>query len=92
MLLRRVEEELTPIMLNTWESKTISGSLEDKVGRKQVQLGTFAPIKDEVCCQGKKNCDTLRPFHCGRKIRTVGDLSRFLVGVWLCETSSSEQE
>ena len=49
MLLRRVEEEWTPIVLKTWASKTISVSLEDKVGGKSLQLGTFAPIKDKVC-------------------------------------------
>ena len=35
-------------------SKTISGSLEAKIGRNQVQLGTFAPIKDTVLWQVKK--------------------------------------
>ena len=54
MLLRRVEEELTPIMLNTWESKTISGSLEDKVVVNPLQMGTFAPINYKVCWQGNK--------------------------------------
>ena len=54
MLLRRVEEDWTPIVLKTWESKTISGSLEAEVGGKQAKLGTFAPIKDKVCWQRKK--------------------------------------
>ena len=35
-------------------SKTISGSLEAKIGRNQVQLGTFAPIKDTVFWQVNK--------------------------------------
>ena len=34
-------------MLKTWASNTISGILEAKVGWKQVQMGTFGPIKDK---------------------------------------------
>ena len=41
-------------MLKTWASNTISGCLEAKVWGNQVQLGTFALIKDKVCCQEKK--------------------------------------
>ena len=48
MLLRQMEEKWTPIELNTWTTKTISACLEDRVGEKQVQLGTFVPIKDKV--------------------------------------------
>ena len=49
MLLRRMEEDWTPIKLKTWESKTISGFPEARVGGKHVQLGNFSPIKDKVC-------------------------------------------
>ena len=48
MLLRRLEEEWNPIVLKTWASKNISGCLGDKFLAKQVQMGTFAPIKDKV--------------------------------------------
>ena len=54
MLLRQVEEEWTPIVLKTWVSMTISGSLEAKVGGKQVQLGNFSPFKDIIYWQGKE--------------------------------------
>ena len=43
-----------PIVLKTLASKTISVSLEDKFGSKQVNLGTFLPIKDKCYWQGKK--------------------------------------
>ena len=42
-----MEEDWTLVLLKTWESKTISGFLEDNIGGKQVQLGNFAPIKDK---------------------------------------------
>ena len=54
MLLRRMEEEWTPIVLKTWDSNTISGFLEDKSGVNQVPLGTFVPIKDKVFWHGEK--------------------------------------
>ena len=47
MLLRRMEERWTPILLKTCYSKTISGFLEAKVGGKQVRLGNFLSIKDK---------------------------------------------
>ena len=54
MLLSRLEEEWTPIVLKTWASNTISGILDDKVRGDQLQMGTIDPIKDKVCWQGKK--------------------------------------
>ena len=51
MLLRLVDEEWTPIVLKTWASKTISVSLEAKVGGNPVQLRTFANIKEN--CAGR---------------------------------------
>ena len=68
MLLRRVDEEWTPIVLKTWALKTISDSLEAKFGGKPVQLGTFAPIKDKVCWQGKNTVIHKVLFPVGRKI------------------------
>ena len=49
-----MEEEWNPIELKNWCSGTISGCLEARVGGKQLQLGTFAPIRDKVFYQGKK--------------------------------------
>ena len=49
MLLRRMEKEWTPIVLNTWDLNTISGCLEANIGGGKVQMGFFAPIKDKVC-------------------------------------------
>ena len=40
---------------------------------------------------GKEDCDTLGIFPCESKIRTVGDHSRCLVGVWVREMSYYEQ-
>ena len=40
---------------------------------------------------GKEDFDTLGLFPRGSKIRTLGDRSRCLVGIRVCETSSSEQ-
>ena len=68
MLLRRVEEEWTPIMLKSWASKTTSGSIEDKVGGKQVKLGKFAPIKDKVCWQGQNTVINWGLFPVGGKL------------------------
>ena len=48
----RMEENLTPINLNTWASQTVSECLEERVGVKQVHIGTFAPISDRVFWQG----------------------------------------
>ena len=48
MLLRKIEEKWTPIELKTWASKTISGCLEDNVGYKKAQMGTFSPIKGKA--------------------------------------------
>ena len=54
MLLRKIEEEWTPIKLKTWVYNTISGCLEARVGGNQVQMGALVPIKDKVLCQAKK--------------------------------------
>ena len=68
MLLRRMEEEWTPIDLNTFSSKIISVCLEDRVEENQVQLGTFATIKDKVLWQLKKTVIHWGIFTVGRKI------------------------
>ena len=66
MLLRRVEEEWTPIVLKTWASKNISGRIEAKVGGEKGHLGTFAPIKYKVCWKGKKTVIQWGIFYRGR--------------------------
>ena len=50
----RMEENLTPINLNTWASQTVSECLEERVGVNQVHIGTFAPISDRVFWQGNR--------------------------------------
>ena len=62
-----MDEEWNPIKLKTWTSKTTSGCLESKVGGKQVQLGTFAPITTKCFCQGKKTVIHWGLFPVGRK-------------------------
>ena len=54
MLIIGIDEEWTPIELKTWGDRTISGCLKTRVGGEQVQLGTFAPIRDKVFWQVKK--------------------------------------
>ena len=48
----RMEEKLTPIKIKTWESQTVSGCLDARVGGKQAHLGTPAYIRDRVFWQG----------------------------------------
>ena len=48
----RMKEKLTPIKLNTWASRTVSGCLEARVGVKQVHIVTSAPISERVFWQG----------------------------------------
>ena len=67
MLLRRMEEEWTHIVLKTRNSKTISGCFEAKIGGDQEKLGNFAPIKDEVFCQGKNTVINWGLFPVGGK-------------------------
>ena len=63
-----MEEEWTPIELNTWYSKTICGCLEARVGGKQVHITNFSPIKDKVSYQGKKTLINWCLFPVGVKI------------------------
>ena len=37
----------------TWASQTVSGWFDTRVGGKQVHIGTYYPIRDIVCLQGK---------------------------------------
>ena len=53
ILMMRMEKNLTPIKLKNWESWTVSGCLEARVGGKYIHLGTPTPIRDRVCWKGK---------------------------------------
>ena len=68
MLLRQMEEDWTPIELKNWYYKTFIGCLKDRVGGKQVQLGTFAPTRDKILWQGKKTVIHWGLFTVGGKI------------------------
>ena len=48
ILLMRMEEKLTPIKINTWASRTVSGCLDTRVGGNQVHIVTSTPIMDKV--------------------------------------------
>ena len=67
-MLRLMEEEWNPIELNNWDSNTISGWLNDRVGGRQLQLVTFAPIRDKVLWEGKKTVIHRGLFPVGGKI------------------------
>ena len=54
MLLRRAKEEWTPIELKTWSSKTISGSLEDRVGGKFIATGYLCAHQGQSLLAGKE--------------------------------------
>ena len=47
-------EEIRRVVLQAWESHTLSGCISVKVGGLKEQLGTTALIKDRVCCQVKR--------------------------------------
>ena len=47
-----MEEKLTPIKIKTWESQTVGGCLDARVGGKQARLGTPASIRDRVFWKG----------------------------------------
>ena len=48
ILMMRMEEKLTPINIKTWESQTIGGCLDTRVGVNKVHLVTSTPIRDRV--------------------------------------------
>ena len=48
VLMMRMEEKLTTVKIKTWESWTVSGCLYERVGGKQVHLGTYTTIRDIV--------------------------------------------
>ena len=48
ILMMRMEEKLNPIKIKTWESQTVSGCFYERVGVKQVHLGTYTTIRDRV--------------------------------------------
>ena len=51
ILMMRMVEKLTPIKINTWASRTVSGCLDTRVGVNQVHLVTSTPIRDIVFWQ-----------------------------------------
>ena len=51
ILMMEMEDKLTPIKINTWASRTVSGCLDTRVGGYQVHLVTSTPIRYRVCSQ-----------------------------------------
>ena len=49
ILMKRMEDKLTPIKIKTWASWTVSGCLDTRVGGKKVHIVTYTPIRDIVC-------------------------------------------
>ena len=49
ILMMTMEEKLTPIKINTWAYRTVSGCLDTRVGGKQVRIVTYTPIRYRVC-------------------------------------------
>ena len=45
MLMMKMEEKLNNIKIKTWESQTVSGCLDTRVGGKQVHIGTSALVR-----------------------------------------------
>ena len=66
----RIEEKLTPINIKTCESQTVSGWFDTRVGGKQVHIGTYYPIRDIVCLQGKITVVHWVVFPVGGKFET----------------------
>ena len=54
ILMMSMEEKLTPIKINTWASRTVSGCLYTRVGVNQVHLVKSTTIRDRVCRQWKR--------------------------------------
>ena len=48
-LMMKMEEKLNNIKIKTWESQTVSGCLDTRVGGKKVHLVTSIPMRDIVC-------------------------------------------
>ena len=53
MLMMRMEENLTPIMIKTWVYWTVIGLLDARIGGKQSHIGTTTHIRDIVYWQGE---------------------------------------
>ena len=54
ILIMTMEEKLNPIEIKTSASRTVTGSLETRVGREKVHLGTSTTIRYRVHWQEKK--------------------------------------
>ena len=54
ILMMTMEDKLTPIKINTWAYRTVSGCLDTRVGGNQVHIVTYTPIRYRVCRQWKR--------------------------------------
>ena len=48
ILMMRMEKKLTPIKINTWVYRTVSGCLDTRVAGKKVHIVTSTPIMYRV--------------------------------------------
>ena len=53
ILIKTMEDKLTPIKIKTWASRTVSGCLDTRVGGKKVHLVTSISMRDLVCWKWK---------------------------------------
>ena len=54
IILMREEVGGKRVKLKTTSSRAISGSLEVRAVEAQAHLGNLSPVRDLVCCQGKR--------------------------------------
>ena len=64
----RTEEKLTPIKIKTWESWTVSGCLDERVGGNQVHMGKSTHIKGYSIMARGYNSGALDSVPSGREV------------------------